>query len=207
MSGFFSKFFGGKKEDGSESTEGEVSRPRQRPVGGENLMPEPLVEETLDGVLSRSGLDLTYELRLEDAGDETKVFVELNGGDEEMLTEDNGELLDAVQLLVKRVLQHKLPDLKVEVYVDSNGYREQMQQELVELADRLKEKCLSSGKSQYVRALPPKDRKVVHQHLANDDRVRSRSVGEGLFKKIKIYPAKLAGREEEGSREESAETV
>lgn len=202
MSGFFSKFFGGKKEDGSGSESG-----NGRTQGGGDYLPEPLIEETLDGILSRSGLDLTYDLSLVESDGETKVTVELNGGDEELLTEDNGELLDAMQLLVKRVLQHKLPDLKVEVYVDSNGYRDQMQQELVELADRLKEKCLNSGKSQYIRALPPKDRKVVHQHLATDERVRSRSVGEGLFKKIKIYPAKLAGREEEGSVEESAETV
>jgi len=33
--------------------------------------------------------------------------------------------------------------------------------------------------------------------LAGDDRVRSRSVGDGLYKKIKIYPVKVAGRESE----------
>ena len=62
-----------------------------------------------------------------------------------------------------------------------------------------------------MRALAPKDRKTVHQHLAGDERVRSRSIGEGLFKKVKIYPAKSAAREEmderADDREESAQTV
>jgi spoIIIJ-associated protein len=50
--------------------------------------------------------------------------------------------------------------------------------------------ALEKGRSVYFRALPPKDRKIIHQHLASDDRIKSRSVGEGNFKKIKIYPAK-----------------
>ena len=61
---------------------------------------------------------------------------------------------------------------------------------LVELAEKLRDRALEQGRSVYLRALHPKDRKVVHQYLASDERVRSRSVGDGLFKKIKIYPVK-----------------
>ena len=60
----------------------------------------------------------------------------------------------------------------------------------MDLADKLKGIALEKGKSVYFRALPPKDRKVIHQYLANDQRVKSRSIGDGLFKKIKIYPVK-----------------
>jgi spoIIIJ-associated protein len=78
----------------------------------------------------------------------------------------------------------------VNISFDCNGYREESSKALVDLADKLKEKALEGGRSVYLRALPPKDRKIVHQHLATDERVRSRSVGEGLYKKIKIYPVK-----------------
>jgi spoIIIJ-associated protein len=50
--------------------------------------------------------------------------------------------------------------------------------------------AVERGKPVYFRALTPKDRKTVHQYLAQDGRVKSRSVGEGLYKKIKIYPNK-----------------
>ena len=49
---------------------------------------------------------------------------------------------------------------------------------------------MSKGKPVYFRALPPRDRKVVHQYLAEDGRVKSRSIGDGLYKKIKIFPVK-----------------
>ena len=128
-------------------------------------------------------------------GDIEDVFVEFSGDDEEILTAENGELLDSLQLFAKRVLQHKLSDVRAEVHTDANGFREKATASLVELTEELKDKCLDSGKSQYMRPLAPKDRKTVHQHLAGDERVRSRSIGEGHFKKVKIYPAKNANEE------------
>lgn len=196
MSGFFSKLFGGKKENGSIGFE-----------GGDATSTVALVEETLAGVIERAGFDLEFSARSEMKGEIEEVSVEVTGADEDILVEENGELLESFQLFIKRVVQHKMPEARVEVNFDSNGFREKATSSLVELADKLKDKCLESGKSQYMRALAPKDRKIVHQHLANDERVRSRSIGEGLFKKIKIYPAKQAAREEDGSREDSVETV
>jgi spoIIIJ-associated protein len=60
---------------------------------------------------------------------------------------------------------------------------------LIELAEKLKGIVIDKGRSVYVRALMPKDRKIVHQYLAGDERVKSKSIGDGLYKKIKIFPA------------------
>lgn len=180
MTGFFSKLFGGgkKKEAVSVGTGSVVST----------------VEHVMKGLAERANFDLSFQVRSETVGDAEEVTVEVSGADEELLTEKEGALLDAFQLFVKRVLQHQMPDTRVNVSFDCNGFREENNKTLIELADRLKEKALEQGRSVYLRALPPKDRKVVHQHLANDERVRSRSVGDGLYKKIKIYPVKSGGR-------------
>ncbi|HVK60832.1 MAG TPA: R3H domain-containing nucleic acid-binding protein [Bdellovibrionales bacterium] len=191
MSGFFSKIFGGKKKQATAAPDS----------------PQALVETTMQGLIDRAGLELTFEVR-ETGADE--ITVELSGADEELLTEKEGALLDAFQLFFKRMIQHQLPDSRLNVAFDCNGYRDESSKALVELAERLKEKALEQGRSVYLRALPPKDRKIVHQHLANDDRVRSRSVGDGLFKKIKIYPVKSNGRDREATEEtdsEATETV
>lgn len=203
MSGFFSKIFGGgsKKETstGSGSSSGTVA----------------LVEKTMQGLIDKASLDLQYTVSVESSSDAdsdvktTEIMVELSGADEAMLTEKEGALLDAFQLFFKRALQHQIPDERVNISFDCNGYRDESSKQLVELADKLKEKALDQGRSVYFRALPPKDRKVVHQHLANDERVRSRSVGEGLYKKIKIYPVKAqAGRDYDDVQEsENSDTI
>ncbi len=169
MTGFFGKLFG-KKDEKQNSKGGAVE----------------LLEDTLGELLRLSGLNLSFEI----SEVEREIVVDLYGDDEELLLSKEGQLLDAFQLYLKRVLQHQLPDLDLNLVVDSDGFREEADKALVELADKLKSLALEKGKSVYFRALSPKDRKVVHQYLAEDGRIKSRSVGEGHFKKIKIYPVR-----------------
>lgn len=173
MAGFFSKLFGGGK---SKSAGGEV---------------ETLVRNTLDGIIEKGQFDLSYEITFEKETDQDSVLaIQFTGGDEELLKEKKGQMLDAFQLFLKRAVQHSLPDDKTNITVDCGGFRDESAALLIERAENLKAIAIEQGKSVYYRALPPKDRKIVHQYLAQDPRVKSRSLGEGLYKKIKIYPAK-----------------
>ena len=172
MSGFFSKLFGGKKKEGDSAV-------------------EALLNETIVGLLEKAQFDLEFSLRTElKEGQDPEVSIEFSGVDEEVLKDREGQMIDALQLFLKRVVQHNFPEDRSNIQIDCDGYKEESNQELVELAEKLKGIALEKGKSVYFRALPPKDRKVIHQYLAADERVKSRSVGEGLFKKIKIYPTK-----------------
>jgi spoIIIJ-associated protein len=167
MMSFLKKLFGGKKE-----LETDV---------------ENLVKDTLEGIIERGSFEMTYKVSLSKSPEgESTLSVELFGNDEELLKEKKGALLDSIQLLVKRVLQHRFPDDRTNVNVDCGGYREETEAALIERAESLKVVALEEGKSVYYRALPPKDRKVVHQYLAKDPRIKSRSLGDGLYKKIKI---------------------
>lgn len=171
MAGFFRKLFGGKKQ-GSEL--------------------ETLVEETLAGVIEKGGFEITFDLKFDKTDNESILSIDFAGPDEELLKDKKGQLLDSLQLLVKRVIQHNFPDDKTNVLVDAGGFREETEQALIDKAENLKQMALEQGRSVYYRALPPKERKVVHQYLAQDPRVKSRSLGDGLYKKIKIYPVKSA---------------
>lgn len=174
MAGFFSKIFGGSKKEN-------------------NL--ESVVEETLNGILDKGGFDLSYELNIDKKDDITEVRIEFSGADEALLKDYKGQLMDAFQLIIKRVTQHHFSDIQTNVMVDCGGFREESEAALIERAEHLKKIAIEQGKSVYYRALPPKERKVVHQYLAQDGRVKSRSLGDGLYKKIKIFPAKNANVE------------
>lgn len=171
MAGFFKKIFGGKSK--TDDLEG-------------------LVKDTLEGILEKSGLDLVYDVNITQDGEVQSLSVDLSGGDEDLIKDRKGQVLDAFQLLLKRVVQHNFPEDKTNISVDCGGYREETEAALIERAENLKTIAIEQGRSVYYRALPPKDRKVVHQYLAKDPRVKSRSLGDGLYKKIKIFPAKDA---------------
>jgi spoIIIJ-associated protein len=152
--------------------------------------PEGIVADIMGSIIQLSGLELSFDTKTLEDG---TIHVDVYGKDEELLTSKEGQLLDAFQLYIRRALQHQLPEDNINVNIDCANFREQANEALIALADKLKEIALTKGKSVYFRALPPKDRKVIHQYLAEDGRVKSRSIGDGHFKKIKIYPAKGGG--------------
>ncbi len=145
-----------------------------------------VVGDVLQTIVDLSKLNIGFDVVREE--DELKV--DFYGEDEALLTEKEGLLLDSFQLYLKRVVQHQMPDDNVNLVVDCDGFRESVNQSLIELAEKLKGIAVNKGKPVYFRALPPRDRKIVHQYLAEDGRVKSRSVGDGLYKKIKIFPVK-----------------
>jgi spoIIIJ-associated protein len=167
--GFLKNLFGGSKASAANT-------------------PEELVNESVLGLLDKAGLNLSFDLKTSEEDNNYVFEFDFFGEDEDLMKEKDGQLLDAIQLFATRVLQHHFSDARVTVNVDCNGFREETLEQLKELAEKLKNVALEKGRSVYFRALPPKDRKVVHQYLADDDRIKSRSVGEGHFKKIKIFP-------------------
>lgn len=177
MTGFFGRIFGGKRKEG-----GQVS---------------DLISEIVEGLMEKGAFDLNFDINSgEDDKGQPQVVVEFSGDDEDLLKDKEGQMIDAIQLFLQRVVQHHFPEDRTNIVIDCNGFREESNQALIDLAEKLKGIALEKGKSVYFRALPPKDRKIVHQYLASDERVRSRSIGDGLFKKIKIYPAKQSAVEE-----------
>lgn len=192
MTGLFGRLFG-KKDGVAAATPSSVK--------------ESIIA-TLNDLFEAAKFDMVFDL-VQDTERPEHYMVEISGDDEEMLRAKEGQLLDAIQLFLTRVVQHQMPDERVVISVDNAGYREESNQTLVDLAEKLKAVALEKGKPVYFRALPPRDRKVIHQHLATDARVKSRSVGDGLYKKIKIYPLKnergVATAEFENDNEQQVE--
>ncbi len=150
---------------------------------------EPLSQESIDGVQH----ELTLLLQL--MGLPSKVEIEAQGssvrchiiGDfEEDLTGQEGKILDSLQYLLRKITARKISE-RVRISIDVGDFREKRQDELQDLARELATLVKEDGKTQVIPSLNPSERRVVHMVLQDDKEIRSRSVGDGLFKKILIY--------------------
>lgn len=123
-------------------------------------------------------------LEIEAAG--PSVACTLRGEFEENLTGVDGKVLDSLQYILRKIISRKVPE-RLRISINVGDFREKRLDDLkikaVELATQVKE----DGKTQILPALNPAERRVIHMILQEDNDIRSRSVGDGLFKKILIY--------------------
>ncbi len=158
--------------------------------------PKALITDVLNGLIEKGGFDLSFDTEVQKDQENDSYKVNIYGSDEEMLTAKEGLLLESIQLFLKRALQHHFPDEQVNLLCDCNDFRTRENENLEAMIDKLKQKVLAQGRPVYVKALPPKERRVVHQFLSRDERVKSKSIGDGHYKKIKIYTAGAAKSEQ-----------
>jgi spoIIIJ-associated protein len=172
---------------------------------------EPLSQESIDIV----NHELTQLLQL--MGIPSKVEIEAQGsslrchvsGDfEEEITGQEGKTLDSLQYLLRKITAKKITE-RVRISIDAGDFKEKRQDELEDLARELAVLVKGDGKTQIIPSLNPSERRVVHMALQDDKEIRSRSVGEGLFKKVLIYkPGKpKSGSSGSGGGEKSGGTT
>jgi len=58
--------------------------------------------------------------------------------------------------------------------------------EVIKMVEELKAKILETNTPQQTKALDPRDRRTVHQHINDDGKFQTESIGDGRLKKIEI---------------------
>jgi len=179
-------------EKGGEAASEPTPRPRE--------IDEQPLEHPGEEVMARIQSDLAQVLQLMGYASEVKVaFADstvqchISGDYEEQLVGPEGRTLDSLQYLLRKMESQVLPD-RMNVALDVGNFRERRMEELKKMAVSLADQVKADGKTQAIPALNPSERRVVHVALQDDKGVRSRSVGDGLFKKVLIYKPGSKGR-------------
>jgi len=159
----------------------------------EDFEEEPPVEPPSAESLAAIQADLHQLLTLMGLPSEVRVVFEENtvqctitGPHEAHIVGPEGRTLDSLQYLLRKMVARHLPD-RIMLALNAGDFRERRTEELKVRAVELAEQVKADGKTQAIPALNPSERRVVHMVLQEDKGVRSRSVGEGLFKKVLIY--------------------
>jgi len=180
-----------RKQDTPASAPAAEERREKRPTKGrpprnppKAATPEVLAEikRVTERVLSLMGYPATAELTQNNG----KVEVQISGDHIEAIIGPEGSNLDALQYLVRKMVSQKFSD-KVMLTMDANDFRETRKKELRELALEIGRLVKEGRKSKIIAPLNPAERRIIHVTLQNDKAIRSKSIGDGLFKKIKVY--------------------
>ena len=183
-------------DDGMASADGDGTAPAvDTTVPGEDAAvpveaeaPEETSEEVLsiahaalDQLLDLADLEVSAEIVL--AGE--RLEIEIEGVDEELLVEDEGQVLLALQHLLPRVMYGQVGRI-IPCRLDSRGYQDKKEARLRGLARRVAEEVVDRGGTRTLRPMNPADRRIVHLALADDPDVETESQGNGYFKRVSI---------------------
>jgi spoIIIJ-associated protein len=139
-----------------------------------------LVREWCEDTVVLAKLDLVVRT------DETEgnILVRLYGADSGRLTDQHGELLDAIQVLANKALVGRKVEKEIELDCEQFKDRrmEDLKQRAIEVADRVRQ----GGREELLPAMTPIERRIVHIALREDLDVTTESRGDGFYKRVAI---------------------
>lgn len=102
----------------------------------------------------------------------------------------NYKLAEALEHLLRKKPLHLQQELPFRLFVDFNNVRSDREKELVKMAQDLSIKVSEKQKPVVLNYKSSYDRKIIHMTLDKDERVYTKSIGNGPNRKLMILPVK-----------------
>ena len=145
--------------------------------------PKEIGSEALRRIIDLITADATISIEEKS----NRIFFNVKGGNSAVLIGKRGQTLEAIQYIVEKIVNKKRKE-RVE------GYLEKRRISLEKTAFRLAEKVKRNGKPATIGQMNSHDRRIVHIALKDDNLVRTQSMGEGILRKLVIFPKKNSSR-------------
>ncbi len=115
------------------------------------------------------------------------IYLEADSDSSGLLIGRRGQTLDAIQFLLKRMLNRHL-ERRFKLVLDIQNYRKKQAVHINRLAQQVAEKVISIGQSVSGPPMNPHDRRLFHIALRDHPHVQTASQGEGFLRSIVVSP-------------------
>jgi spoIIIJ-associated protein len=146
------------------------------------------VEAFLQGLVQAMGRpEATVAVQ---AAEEDTLEAEVEGEELGFLVGPKGQTLQAVQELVRSMVQRRfVGEAHARVRVDVGGYRQRRREALERFSRQVAEEVLTTGRAKALDPMGASDRKIVHDVANEIDGVTTISEGEEPSRRVVIQPA------------------
>jgi spoIIIJ-associated protein len=117
------------------------------------------------------------------------VLVEVTGEDLSILIGRKTETLNALQYITSLIVGKRL-EKWIPLVIDVEGYRGRRERQLIQLALKMAEQAVTTGRRQTLEPMPANERRIVHIALRDHPQVTTESTGEEPFRKLTIIQKK-----------------
>ncbi|MCK4957221.1 MAG: Jag N-terminal domain-containing protein [Candidatus Cloacimonetes bacterium] len=163
---------------------------------------EEKIKEFTLGMLSKAGVeDANIKISFKD----NVYFVDINNVQNAgFIIGKDGKFLESFQHLLNQMI-NKVEKKKLRLRVDVDGYRARRKDDLLVKVKSIIEKVKDRGRSITMEPLSSSHRRIVHQFVEKESKLKTMTVGNGRFKRIVILPpnSKKSHRNENRQKDEN----
>jgi spoIIIJ-associated protein len=123
------------------------------------------------------------------ADDRRIIQVEVRGDDLSALIGKRAETLNAFQYVASLIVGKETQQW-VQLTVDVEGYRSRREQQVKQIALRMVEQVIKTGRRATLEPMPSNERRAIHIELRNHPAVTTESTGDDPHRKVVIVPKK-----------------
>ncbi len=145
-------------------------------------------EATISRLLYLMGLQAQVSAHYGEARDDRRpIMVDIRGSDLGILIGRRGETLDSFQYVASLMVGKEVGQF-VHLIVDVEGHRDRRQRQLQQLARRMAEQVIKTGRKLTLEPMPASERRIIHMELRDHPAVTTQSAGEEPHRKVTILP-------------------
>jgi spoIIIJ-associated protein len=122
-----------------------------------------------------------------DARSRVPIRVNIQGDDLSYLIGRQAETLNSLQYISSLIINKEI-GRSIPLIVDVEGYRIRRENQLRQLARRMADQAISTGRRQVLEPMPASERRIVHIELRDNPQVTTESIGEDPRRKVTIIP-------------------
>ncbi len=188
-----SEIAGGSSESSfTEVSEEEITiKPIRIPAANaKEQIPLHVAQETVSELLIKMQIEGQVEAsygEVDDVRGTRAILVDITGKDLSVLIGKRSETLNALQYIARLIVSKELGE-NVTLVIDVEGYRSRRERQLRQLAHRMAEQAVKTGRKQTLEPMPPNERRIIHMELREDSHVTTESFGEEPHRKVTIIP-------------------
>jgi spoIIIJ-associated protein len=125
----------------------------------------------------------------EDPSDKPTLMLDIIGDDMGLLIGRRGETLRDLQYILRLIVARRAGGARTNnIVVDVEGYKQRREQNIRQLARRMADRVITTGRPVHMEPMNPYERRLVHLEIRQMKGVSSKSSGEGEQRKVGIFP-------------------
>ncbi len=170
--------------------ETEIKPVRIPPANAKEQIPLHVAQETVSELLGKMHIQADVVAsygEVDEVRGTRAILVDVTGKDLSVLIGKRSETLNALQYIARLIVSKEMGE-NITLVIDVEGYRTRRERQLRQLAHRMADQAMKTGRKQTLEPMPPNERRIIHMELRDDAHVTTESFGEEPHRKVTIIP-------------------